>query len=183
MAIKKFIKIGSIGKLVRCAQHGPELNRYNLFFAENGRGKTTLCSILRSLQTGRHEHITERETLEPMGPGATAMIRLDSGNTKYDNGTWSSTLDQISIFDATFVAQNVHAGEYVSRGHRTNLLQIIIGNNGLKIADTIRQLDKSIRAKNAEIGTITKILQTLMPSRTIVDDFVAISNDPDIDIK
>jgi hypothetical protein len=31
-------------------------------------------------------------------------------------------MPEIAIFDATFVARNVHAGEYVNRDQRSNLL-------------------------------------------------------------
>ena len=66
MPIKKFLSVKNVGRLVNCTQKGPELSRYNLFFAENGRGKTTLCAVLRSLQTGEYEHISERTTIAPV---------------------------------------------------------------------------------------------------------------------
>lgn len=78
MPIKKFLNISNVGRLVNCTQKGPELNRYNLFFAENGRGKTTLCAVLRSLQTGEHEHITERTTIAPVTADPKVSIRLDA---------------------------------------------------------------------------------------------------------
>jgi predicted ATPase len=40
-----------------------ELKRSNLVFGENGRGKTTLCAILRSLQSGDPAHVEGRKTL------------------------------------------------------------------------------------------------------------------------
>ena len=80
MAIKKVLSVKNVGRLVNCIQKGPQLNRYNLFFAENGRGKTTLCAVLRSLQAGQHEYITERKTIAPMGGDPSASVRLDGGN-------------------------------------------------------------------------------------------------------
>ena len=61
MAIKKVLSVKNVGRLVNCTQKGPELNRYNLFFAENGCGKTTLCAVLRSFQTGQHDQYHREE--------------------------------------------------------------------------------------------------------------------------
>src|ERR1700694_5726240 len=44
MPIKKIISIKNVGRLVNCTQKGPEFNKYSVIFAENGRGKTTLCA-------------------------------------------------------------------------------------------------------------------------------------------
>lgn len=62
--IEKFISIKNIGRFRDCSPRGDvAFRRLTLLFAENGRGKTTLCAIFRSLMTGRHEFISERKTL------------------------------------------------------------------------------------------------------------------------
>lgn len=181
--IKKFLSVKNVGRLVNAAQKGPELNRYNLFFAENGRGKTTLCAMLRSLQSGQHEYITERKTIAPFGGDPSATLRLDGGNAAYAKNAWSVTVPDVAIFDATFVAQNVHAGEYVSRDHRTNLLQVIIGEAGVALAHTVNKLDETIRDKNADINRARKTVQQVLPNGIKLDQFLVIADDPEIDAK
>jgi wobble nucleotide-excising tRNase len=183
MAIKKVLSVKNVGRLVNCAQKGPELNRYNLFFAENGRGKTTLCAVLRSLQSGQHEHITERKTIAPVTGEPSALIRLAAGNATYNKNVWSGTVPEIAIFDATFVARNVHAGEYVSRDHRSNLLQVIIGEAGIGLADAVNKLDDAIRDKNGEVTKAKKTLQTHLPAGSSLDAFLVLAADVDIDAK
>lgn len=183
MAIKEVLGVKNVGRLVNCTQKGPELNRYNLFFAENGRGKTTLCAVLRSLQTGQHEHISERKTIAPMAGEPSASLRLTTGNTTYDQKAWNSTLPEITIFDATFVARNVHAGEYVNRDHRSNLLQVIIGETGIALADAVTKLDDAIRDKNGEVTKARKIVQSHLPAGTNLDAFLSLPSDPDMDTK
>jgi hypothetical protein len=78
MPLKKIISIKSVGRLVNCEQKGPEFNKYNVIFAENGRGETTLCAVLRSLQTGEHQHCTERKTIAPVAAEPSAAVRLSS---------------------------------------------------------------------------------------------------------
>jgi wobble nucleotide-excising tRNase len=183
MAIKKVLSVKNVGRLVNCTQKGPELNRYNLFFAENGRGKTTLCAVLRSLQTGQHEHISERKTIAPTAGEPSASLRLSAGNATYDKAKWSTTVPEIAIFDATFVARNVHAGEYVSRDHRSNLLQVIIGETGIALADAVNKLDDAIRDKNGEVGKARKAVQTHLPAGANLDAFLGIAADTDIETK
>lgn len=56
--LRKIISIKNVGRFLGYGAAGDvELKRHNLVFAENGRGKTTLCAILRSLQTGDATHV------------------------------------------------------------------------------------------------------------------------------
>lgn len=94
MLIRRFC-VKNIGRLVDCTQSGPQLEHYNLFFAENGRGKTTLCAVLRSFQTGEYKHITERATIaqEPLDPEV--KIYLDDKDVHYKEEQWSETASYI----------------------------------------------------------------------------------------
>jgi wobble nucleotide-excising tRNase len=66
--VTKFVAIRNVGRFENYGAGGDvQLRRYNLFFAPNGRGKTTLCAILRSLQTGQSEFILGRRTLGSAG--------------------------------------------------------------------------------------------------------------------
>ena len=183
MTIKKIVGIQNVGRLVNCKQKGPELNRYSLMFAENGRGKTTLCAVLRSLQTGVAEHIAERQSLPPTTTPQTVELRLASGNARFTRNAWSTTEPNIAIFDSTFVAQNVHAGEFVTRDHRSNLLQVIIGQQGVTLAKAVEDLDGAIRTKNGEIQTALKVLEANLPRGTNADKFVVLPEDPDVATK
>lgn len=183
MALKKFIKIENVGRLVACSQKGPELKRYNLLFAENGRGKTTLCSVLRSFETGQPEHIAERKTLSPSAGDPVVEIRQDGGDAYYQKNAWNKSNKDIVIFDSTFVAQNVHAGEFVDRSHRANLLQVIIGEAGVKLAATVNGLDAQIREHNSKIAAAKKALESQNLNGTTLSAFLEIVDDPDIDKK
>ena len=62
--LRKIIAIKNVGRFLNYSASGQvDLKRYNLIFAENGRGKTTVCAILRSLQAGDPAHILGRTTL------------------------------------------------------------------------------------------------------------------------
>lgn len=183
MAIKKIISIENVGRLVKCTQKGGELGRYNVFFAENGRGKTTLCAVFRSLQIGKHEFITERKTLRPAAGEPAVSIRLDGKNANFANKAWNATAPEIAIFDATFVARNVHAGEYVSRDQRTNLLQVIIGEAGVVLAQKVGDLDARIRDKNTEVANFRKAAAKHLSEGVNLETFLSLPKDHDVDQK
>ena len=90
--IEKFISIKNIGRFRDCSPRGDvTFRKLTLLFAENGRGKTTLCAILRSLQTGHPEFISERKTLGTINP-TSVQIRLGGCNLTFENNAWSDTL-------------------------------------------------------------------------------------------
>ena len=123
--IRKIVEIENVGRFLAYKATGDvELKRYNLIFAENGRGKTTLCSILRSLQTGDPAHILGRATLGSTQPPR-VNIRTDSGNAIFSNAAWSMTLPAFAIFDSTFVSENVYSGNVIGLDHRRNLSTVI----------------------------------------------------------
>ena len=50
--LQRVISIKNIGRFRNCAAVGDvTFRRFTLIFSENGRGKATLCAILRSLST------------------------------------------------------------------------------------------------------------------------------------
>jgi len=181
VAIKKILNIKNIGRFVSCAQKGPEFRRFNFIFAENGRGKTTLCAIWRSLQTGDPAHIVERKTISPTPGDPAAEVRVDGATARFNANAWSQQLPEIAIFDSTFVAQNVHAGEHVDRDHRANLLQVIIGEQGVNLAARINTLDDTIRSKNGDITNSRRALQQHLPVGVSVETCLALPEDATVD--
>jgi wobble nucleotide-excising tRNase len=62
--LQRIISIKNIGRFRNCAAAGDvTFRRFTLIFSENGRGKTTLCAILRSLFTNTPALIIGRTTL------------------------------------------------------------------------------------------------------------------------
>src|SRR3990172_2894979 len=104
--IRKFISIENVGKFRACKPGGDvELRPLTLVYAENGRGKTTLCDILRSLRSGVGDYVRGRATLGPTST-PTVSIRLECSNATFDGQVWSETLPELRIFDSLFVHQN-----------------------------------------------------------------------------
>jgi hypothetical protein len=76
------------------------------------------------------------------------------------------------------VAQNIHAGEYVDRDHRRNLLQVVIGHAGITLAKRVDELDAAIREKTGEITTARRTIQRAMRCVTRLSTLPCCSSRP-----
>jgi len=78
-------------------------SKTNIFYGENGSGKSSICNILKSVSK-------EKDFVKYFPEEVELLI----GNTthKYANRTWNNTLTKGSVlfFDREFVEQNVHLG-------------------------------------------------------------------------
>lgn len=102
-----------------------------VLYADNGRGKSTLATILRSLSANEPSPILERKTIDgTLAPKVT--LQFTSGHKVTFNGTkWSGARPEFVVFDSDFVEKNVHSGGVVNTGHRKNLLQFALGEKAV----------------------------------------------------
>jgi hypothetical protein len=116
------------------------LSKLTVMYAENGRGKTTLAAILRSLSDGNPELILERKRLTAANPPQ-VVLNANGVQYQFQDGAWSSTLPDIAIFDDAFVAQNVCSGIDIQTEHRQNLHELILGAQGIALPSARSRLN------------------------------------------
>jgi wobble nucleotide-excising tRNase len=181
--IEKFIKIKSIGTFRDCTPSGDvALRKLNLIFAENGLGKTTLCAILRSLQGGFSEYITERKTIG-ISDLPFVQIRLIGSMVSFSNNAWSTTHPNIAIFDSVFIHDNVYAGDYVDHEHKKNLYRVIVGAQGVQLAQQVDSLDEQIRTVNADIRAKEDVASRFIPQGVALKEYLDWQAVEDIDAR
>jgi len=181
--IEKFVSIKSVGRFRDCKAAGDVgFRKVTLIYAGNGRGKTTLCAILRSLQSGQPEPIAERKTLGAKD-AAYVQIRLDGSTVSFSNNAWTSTCPGIAIFDSVFVHENVYGGDYVESEHRKKLYRVIIGEQGVVLARRVDELDSEIRDANKQISEDKAILERQVPEGLVLEDFLRLRLGDDLDGK
>ena len=87
--LEKIVTIKNIGKFRDCQALGDvQFRKLTLLYAENGRGKTTLCDILRSLKTGDAAYIEGRHTLGSPNEHE-VNLRLENTNAIFGSAAWS----------------------------------------------------------------------------------------------
>ena len=179
--LRKIISVKNVGRFRNSVAPGnPELSRHTLIVGANGLGKTTLCAILRSLKTSDPDHILGRQTPGGESPAIVELL-FPSGQMCFTGESWSTTYPSIMIFDDTFVAENVHSGQMVEIDHRRNLYRVIIGEQGVRLAEKEATLAQQSRKKTSEITTTAKAIQSHIPAGMKFDTFIALPPNPDID--
>ncbi len=170
--LEKIVQIKNIGRFRNYSAQGDvTFRKLTLIYAENGRGKTTLCAILRSLQTGQQEFIMERKTLGITCPPF-VHIRLNGTDYKFRKDAWTEIHPHIVIFDSVFINDNVYSGDYVEHEHKKNLYRVIVGARGVELAKQIETLDGQIRETNADLRTKRESVSKHMPSGTTIEDYL-----------
>lgn len=181
--LKKIVAIKNVGRFKSSSASGNrQLAKHTLVFGPNGYGKTTLCAILRSLQTADGTHIIGRKTLGVTDAQAVELLS-SSGNVRFNGAAWTGTCQELSIFDGTFISENIHAGDVVDIEQKRNLYRVIIGKEGVKFAEEEARLAAASREKTTEVSSSTKLIQTLLPQGMSVEQFIAINVAPDIQLK
>jgi len=180
--LNKIISVQRIGRFAQSASTpNPNFKKNNLVFAPNAYGKTTICAILRSLSSGDPNPIIGRKRLGSTEPSKVEIL-FDNTLVKFENNGWSDPKTNLSIFDEEFIQQNVYSGNAVDLNNRRALYRIIVGKDGVELAEKEKELTEKLKAKQSEIKLVEKSLIALsrgMPT----NEFLVLENDATIDEK
>lgn len=182
--ISKFNFIDNTGLFVRMSgAANVDLKRLNLIYAENGRGKTTLSAILRSLMTGEPIHINERRSIGSQSDPHVVLTCEGNQPVQFQNGSWNRSLPEIVIYDDVFVASNVCSGLMVDPNHRQNLHELIIGEQGVSLNRQLNGYIQQIEDHNRELQRLSSLIPTESRHGYSVDDYCSLPDEDDIDVK
>jgi len=161
---------------------GISLTRLVLTYAENGRGKTTLAAVLRSLATGDPVPVTERRRLAAQRPPH-VVLDCDGGppDAMFQDGAWNRTLADLVVFDDVFVDENVYSGLAVDAEHRKKLHELVLGARGVTLSRRLRELVDRIEQHNRELRTRAAAVPEQVRGGLSVDDFCALAERSEIE--
>jgi len=154
--ITKIRFLRSIGKFYNYSAKGGGLDWHKNTFviAPNAYGKSTLVDVLRSVRDDDPNVIRARRTLGS-NTSPEAVIVIDSKNHVFNGTKWDRTHPAIRIFDVPFIHTNVFSHE-IEHEHRKNIHRIIVGAQGIKLAEELAVLktnEKTKRRQFEELGT------------------------------
>lgn len=186
MKIQKIIKIQNVGKFKNYNASGNvTFNDFTIIYGENGKGKTTLCTILRSLKNGNALLLTEKKRVGSTEPMIVDVF-LENKSIANFNETqkaWTTLNPEIEIFDSFHVNNNVYSGDHVDHVHRKNLYYLIIGDTGVEIAQEIEQIDVQIKGMSDQCKLKTSELKGKILSDFTIDSFLQIQEISDTEQK
>ncbi len=158
------------------------LKRLTVVYSENGRGKTTIAAVLRSLATGDPMPIAERKRLAAQN--APHVVLECSGGpppAMFQNNAWNRTLPDLVVFDDVFIDANVHSGLAVEAHHRQKLHELILGAQAVHLNRRLQELVAQIEAHNTALRLKAAAIPAEDRGPLSVDEFCALPPRPDID--
>lgn len=172
--INKILSIKNIGKFNSLVPIGDtSFQKLVLIYAENGQGKTTLCSILRSLHANNPSIIQERRTLGAANhEESSVQVLIDNKTIEFKKNNWSMPYPNIAIFDAAFIHENIYEGDSIDNDQRRRLYNVVIGGQGVILAKEIDKFTSLIDEENKEIRDNKKIIDVVLPSSMSIDTFI-----------
>lgn len=152
--LERIAKVQGIGLLHQANGQRYSFRKGTLIYAENGRGKSTLASILRSVGTGNGDLISERVTVDgTLAPEA--ELRFDSGHrVSFEGGRWSESRPELLVFDADFIERNVHSGGAVNTNHRKSLLEFALGEGAVSARNRVDGATAKLKLAKAEVAAV-----------------------------
>lgn len=160
-------EIKNVGLFHEVSGNKYKLEELALIYAGNGRGKSTLASILSSASSGNASIIEERVTIDSAAK-PTIKLQFNSGHkVDYTTGAWSEVRSEVKVFDTTFIESNVHSGGQINPDHRKNLLDFAIGDRAVASRLEEETAVDEQRAASASIKTITQSISSYMGSMSL----------------
>lgn len=172
--IEKVVAIKNVGRFRSYVARGDvSFRKLTLIYASNGLGKSTLCAILRSMQSGQDKLVIERETLpvEPTSPPY-VHICLDGNSYKFTDSKWNRIHPDLEIFDSTFVTENIYSGDHVGHVHKQRLYRVIVGKKGVGLITKIENLKEQIRQAGINEKDRKAVVEGCIPSGVTVEEYL-----------
>nr|NQU91617.1 AAA family ATPase [Bacteroidota bacterium] len=163
--LRKVIHIKGVGKFTDYSvKSTPEWNGefkpITLIYGENGSGKTTFTSILKSLKENDALLYQLRTFGTESSPKVSIKFDSEEKPIQYSNAEWDKNLPNIEISDIHFINENVYTGFEILPQHKKNLFEIIIGGEGIRLKKEILEIKVNIKDKNSLLKDIeNKILE------------------------
>lgn len=156
--LERISEIHGIGLLHQANGKPYTCQKATLIYADNGRGKSTLATILRSASTGDPSLIAASKTIDGALP-ARVVLQFGSGHkVTYDSGAWSERRAELLVFDAEFIGRNVHSGGAVNTDHRKNLLEFALGEAAVSARAAVGAATLAAKAASDQVSSLTSQL-------------------------
>lgn len=151
-----------------------------LVYADNGRGKSTLATVLRSVSTNDPSLIAARKTIDGAQP-ARVVLQFGSGHkVTYESGAWSEQRPELLVFDADFVARNVHSGGIVNTDHRRNLLEFALGEAAVSARAAVQAATAASKSASDQVNSLVGQLSGHHPGMLLAQ-FQKLPTVPDLE--
>ncbi|MFD1337013.1 AAA family ATPase [Oceanobacillus iheyensis] len=180
--LNKIISIKNTGKFRSYAGKGTSnFNRMNIVYSENGRGKTTLSNILRSLNEQNEQLIVGRKTLGALGEQSISIL-CDSMKYNFKGEKWDNKLNyEIDIFDSTYISQNIYSKNIIEHDQKKQLYLFTIGKQGVEKANQLDKLEAQLKVENTNKRELENSIMFGIQGVLSLNDFIKLPNKDELE--
>ncbi|AUM07663.1 AAA family ATPase [Escherichia coli] len=146
--LERINQITSVGLFRDIHPSAMSFKKMTFIYADNGRGKSTLASILRSYTELDSDIVQRRKTIGETLPQNISLLFSKGNRAKFDNGIWNGKYPDVHVFDLDFVDRNVYSGGEINASHRKRLLSFALGSDA--VAARAAFIDASNKAEEAK---------------------------------
>jgi wobble nucleotide-excising tRNase len=172
--ISKILKIQNVGLMQDATKSGAvSLGKVTAIYADNGRGKSTLATVLRACQLGDAGRLNARKTIDATNAPEVKFLLGNGSQVEFTKNAWTATLPDLVVFDSEFVEQNVYSGFEVRADQRQSLLEFALGNQTVQLKKQIDQLTKDIATQTGTKSQAEKTLTGFAPPYALAQ-FIAL---------
>lgn len=181
--LKKISLIEGIGTFSKCSANHAEFRKTSLLFGPNSYGKSTMCEIFRSIETGDVTEIAARQTIP--GPVEQRVVFQIFDDTKEQSlslvkGAWTAGVPgeyTVHVFDSSFVSRNLFAGRKQERENKEAFSSFVLGERGVQQATAIAES----KQKLAQEKTKVKLLRQQIGDVGDLGEFVGMAVEKTVD--
>ena len=156
--LERIAEIQGIGLLYQANGKPHTCQKATLIYADNGRGKSTLARVLRSVSTGDASLIANCKTVDGTLPPKVVLQFGSAHKVSFDSGAWSEQRPEVLVFDAEFIERNVHSGGTVNTGHRKNLLEFALGESAVAARTEVEKTTGEAKTAAEKVqSTVTQL--------------------------
>lgn len=152
--LERIAEIEGVGLLHKANGKSHTCSKTTLIYADNGRGKSTLATVFRSVSTNNPSLVSACKTIDGTLP-PNVILQFGSGHrVTFENGAWSEQRPELFVFDADFIGRNVHSGGMVNTDHRKNLLEFALGEAAVAARANVDKSTAQAKAAAEKVQSI-----------------------------
>ncbi|MCU7782239.1 AAA family ATPase [Lelliottia amnigena] len=153
--LERIHKITSVGLFSDVRPVTISIKKTSLIYGDNGRGKSTLASIMRSYTNSAPDIILNRKTFNS-NLAQEVDLQFSHGNrAKFENNLWDRKFSDFHVFDLDFVDTNVYSGGEINPAHRQQLLSFALGQSAV----TAKAEFDTANREAAEYGKLKRLAE------------------------
>jgi len=157
----------------------------NVIYGSNACGKSTLCDVFRSIDTGNPSYVIGRKRLGS-NDQPEVVVLMDGGQTiRFQGEQWHGreNCQPIHVYDDRFVAENVFIGHHISVDQRRNLYGLVIGDQAIVLQQAVDNAEQQLSSATTALNTAQANLNRLIPVGYTIESFRSQAAVDDVDTK